>query len=323
MKKVSILVLEGCTPMSPIGAMEILKKSGEIAQQVTQSKKTFFEVELVGVKSKRVKVSENLHLDCHTTIDKVKKTDLLLIPALEIEIKQKMDQNKFCVAHIQRLKKNGAEVGSMCTGAFLLASTGLLNNKSATTHWYFAEEFRTMFPNIELLDDKIIVDEGGIYTSGGATSSLNLCLYLVEKYCGKESAILSSKMLLMDMNNYYQSSYAMFTPQIQHNDEAIGKAQRLIETSKEKITVEDLAEKVNLSKRSFIRRFKANTGNTPMDYIQRMNVEKAKRRLENTKDSVESIIYALGYNDINSFRKLFIKYTSLSPKEYRKKYERN
>jgi transcriptional regulator GlxA family with amidase domain len=210
----------------------------------------------------------------------------------------------------------------MCTGAFVLASTGLLDGKSATTHWSLASTFRAMFPKVKLLDDKIIIDEGGIYTSGGGASSLSLCLYLVEKYCGKEMAILSSKMLLMNFNGYPQLSYSIFFPQTNHDDESIKEAQSLVENSNKKITVEQLADKVSLSKRSFIRRFKASTGGTPVDFIQRMNVENAKRLLETTKKSVEGIIYSLGYRDVTSFRKVFMKHTSLSPREYRKKYER-
>lgn len=322
MKKVSILVLDKCTPMSPIGAMEIIRKAGDLYQQMKQTRSPFFDVELVGVKNKKVNVADNFHIDCHTTLDQVSKTDLLLIPAMEFDVEEKLKQNKSCISHILRLHKKGVEIGSMCTGAFLLASTGLLNNKSATTHWYAATMFRSMFPKVRLLDEKIIVDENGIYTSGGAASSLNLCLYLVEKYCGKEAAVLSSKMLLMDMNNHYQLSYSMFIPQVQHNDQEIGKAQKLIETSPEKLSIDQLAQKVNLSRRSFVRRFKASTGNTPIGYIQRMNVEKAKRKLETTNNTIENIFYSLGYNDLNSFRKLFMKYTALSPREYRKKYKR-
>ena len=135
-------------------------------------------------------------------------------------------------------------------------------------------------------------------------------------------AILSSKILLMNFRGYPQLSYSIFFPQTDHDDESIKQAQLLVENSNKKLTVEKLAGDVNLSKRSFIRRFKASTGSTPVDFIQRMSVEKAKRLLETSKKSVEGIIYSLGYRDISSFRKIFVKHTSLSPKEYRKKYER-
>ena len=203
----------------------------------------------------------------------------------------------------------------------MLAATGLLKNKSATTHWYAASAFRARFPDVNLEDHKVIVDENGIYSSGGATSSLNLGLYLTEKYCGKETANIATRMLLLDNERASQTRFSMFIPQTQHQDEAIYQAQKAIEQSQdEKLSVEGLAAIVHLSKRSFIRRFKAATANTPIEYMQRMNVEKAKRQLENSKNSIEEIIYSLGYNDMHSFRKIFIRYTDLTPKEYRGRY---
>lgn len=320
--KVSVLVISDSTAMSPVGAHEILKKAGAMHVQLGHGKKPFFDLQLVGVKSKRVRTSKTMVIDCATTIDKLVSTDLLLIPAMEFDIEEKLKINSSAIPHIIRLRKKGAEVGSMCTGAFLLAATGLLDGKSATTHWYSAPLFAKMFPKVKLEDDRITVDADGIYSSGGATSSLNLCLYLVEKYCGRETATFAAKMLLMDPNHSFQSAYAMFKPQVAHKDSAIAKAQQAIEHSHEKPSVEILAENVNLSKRSFIRRFKASTGNTPIDYIQRVSVEKVKRRLEESDEPIGNIIYSIGYNDVNSFRKLFVKYTSLSPQEYRRRYGR-
>jgi transcriptional regulator GlxA family with amidase domain len=319
--KVAILVFEDCAAMSPVCAMEILGKAGAIHQELWGNPKPFFETELVGVKTKKVKSSEKFTVECHTTLAKMERPDILLIPAIEFDVEEKLKRNKAVIPILLEMHKKGTELGAMCTGSFLLAATGLLNNKSATTHWYMAPAFRVMFPNVVLEDHKVIVDENGLYSSGGATSSLNLCLYLAEKYCGKETANQATRMLLMDTKNATQTQYTMFIPQTQHNDEAIYTAQKTIEEGfDERITVEGLALKVHLSKRNFIRRFKAATGNTPIEYMQRMNVEKAKRRLESSNSSVEEIIYSLGYNDINSFRKIFTRYTDLTPKEYRRKY---
>ncbi len=320
-KKVSILVLENCTPMAPVSAMEIFNKTGKIYQEIIKSPKPFFETELVGIKNKKVKSSDRFGLTCHTTLDQLSSTDILIIPAMEFDVEKKLEQNISAIPHLLRLQKKGTELASLCTGAFLLAATGLLKNKSATTHWYAAPAFRMMFPDIKLEDHKIIVDEGGLYSSGGATSSMHLGLYLTEKCCGKETANIATRMLLLDNNLALQTRFSMFIPQTQHGDEAISSAQKIIEQGhREKLTVERIAASVHLSKRSFIRRFKTATGNTPVEYMQRINVEKVKRKLERSKNSIEEIIYSLGYNDINSFRKIFIRYTDLTPKEYRSKY---
>lgn len=323
MKKVSILVIENCTPLAPVGAMEVLNKANQEYRHHTRSRQSFFDVELVGVRSKKVNASERFHLDCHTMIEDLVKTDLLLIPGLDGDIDEILANNVSLIPHILRLHKKGAEVGSMCTGAFILASTGLLNGKKATTHWAAADKFRQMFPAVELLDERIVIDEKGVYTCGGATSFLNLCIYLTEKFCGKEIAVLTSKMLLAGYDKINQSEYSIFFPQHHHGDEAILKAQQIVESATdEKVSVEALAKQVNMSKRNFIRRFKASTGNTPVEYVQRISVEKAKRVLELSNEAVEHIIYSLGYNDVNSFRKLFVKYTNMTPKEYRLKYRR-
>jgi transcriptional regulator GlxA family with amidase domain len=307
--------------MSPVGAMEILNKAGIIHQKIAHTPRPFFETELVGIKSKKVRSSDRFGIDCHTTLDKLRKTDILIIPALEFEFYDMLRRNKSAIPHLVRLYKGGTELASMCTGAFLLAATGLLKNKSATTHWFAARAFRIMFPDVKLEDHRILVEENGLYTSGGATSSLHLALYLTEKYCGKETANFATRMLLMDSDRPSQTRFSMFIPQTQHNDEAIHHAQLTIEEDRlGKLTVEALAGIVHLSKRSFIRRFKLATGNTPIEYIQRMNVEKAKRQLENSMNSIEEIIYSLGYKDIHSFRKIFSRYTDLTPKEYRSRY---
>lgn len=307
--------------MSPIGAMEIFNKAGMIHQEFSKTSRPFFETELVGIRSRRVRTNDKFSIECHTTLNQLKKTDILLIPALDFDVKEKLDKNKMAIPHLLRLYKRGTELGSMCTGAFLLAATGLLRNRSATTHWYAAPEFRKMFPDVRLEDHKIIVDEHGLYSSGGAVSSLQLGLYLTEKYCGTETANRAARMLLLDNSHSSQARFSIFIPQTQHHDESIRKAQRAIELEqKEKLTVEELARIANLSKRSFNRRFKAATANTPLEYMHRVNVEKAKRQLEVGDENIEQIIYSLGYNDLNSFRKIFIRYTDLTPKEYRGRY---
>ena len=288
---------------------------------MNKAPRPFFETELVGIRSKRVKASDRFSLNCHRTLDEVTSTDLVLIPAMEFNVEEKLKQNHSAIPHLLRLHKKGAELGSLCTGAFLLAATGLLKNKSATTHWYSAPKFREMFPDVKLEDHKIIVDEDGLYSAGGATSSMHLGLYLTEKYCGRGTANEASRMLLLDNHYAQQARFAMFIPQTRHHDHSIHEAQKLIERDQtEKFTVENLSKAVHLSRRSFIRRFKAATGNTPVEYIQRMNVEKAKRQLENTDFTVESIVYSLGYNDVHSFRKIFTRYTDLTPQQYRGKY---
>lgn len=322
MKKISVIVLEDCTAIASVGAMELFRKSNEIHKQVHQLKDNFFEVELISPRGKIVSTSGGFEVRCDREISELSETDILLIPALEFDIEEKLEKNHSLIAEIKRLYDQGAELGSMCTGAFLLASTGLLDGKAATTHWAGAELFKQMFPEVEMLNDKLIVDSGSIYTCGGATAFMNLVLYLVEKFCGRETAVMTSKMLLLDFDKSPQKGYAIFNPQKKHSDAAIMNAQNRIEENPGKrYSIAELSSGCNLSSRNFIRRFKKHTGITPIEYSQRVKVEEAKRRLQFTLEGFQEITYAMGYADLGTFRTLFKEHTGLTPSAYRAKYK--
>jgi transcriptional regulator GlxA family with amidase domain len=205
----------------------------------------------------------------------------------------------------------------------LLASTGLLNGKKCSTHWLSAGEFRAMFPEVDLVDGSIISEENRIYSSGGANSYWNLLLYLLEKYTSRETAILASKFFAIDIDRDSQSKFMMFKAQRNHTDEAIRTVQDYIEKNiDEKITIDELADLVALGRRSFERRFKVATGNSVLEYIQRVKIEAAKRSLETSQKNVNEVMFDVGYTDTKAFRVLFKKITGLTPVEYRNKYNK-
>ncbi len=208
-------------------------------------------------------------------------------------------------------------------GAFLLASTGLLDGKKCATHWLAATAFRQMFPEVTLVPDKIITDEQGIYSSGGAYSYLNLVLYIIEKYAGRDVAILCSKVFEIEIDRGSQSPFIMFNGQKEHEDEPIKKAQVFIEQNfQDKITVEQLAGMFAMGRRNLERRFKKATSNTVVEYIQRVKIEAAKLSLESSRENVNEVMYKVGYSDTKAFRTTFKKLTGLSPVQYRNKYNR-
>jgi len=180
-----------------------------------------------------------------------------------------------------------------------------------------------MYPDVNLMDDRIITEEERIYTSGGAYSYLNLILYLVEKYAGRDIAILTAKAYAIDIDRQSQSPFIIFEGQKAHNDEPIRKAQEFIEASyQDKITVEQLSDMSAIGRRSFERRFKKSTGNTVIEYIQRIKIEAAKRDFETSTKNVNEVIYDVGYIDTKTFRTMFKKVTGLTPLEYRNKYNK-
>ncbi len=319
MKNVSILVLE-------TAIIEAIADPHYMFNAVNQflmasGKKALFNVQLVGL-SKEVKLNGGV-FSVHTNqlLKDVKSTDLIFIPAISGDIPTALKLNKKTIPWIVEQHAKGAEVASLCIGAFLLASTGLLDGKKCSTHWNAANDFRRMFPQIELVDGSIITEEQGIYSSGGANSYWSLLLHLVEKYTNRETAILASKYFAVDINRNSQSAYAMFQGQKEHKDDAIKKVQTFIENNiDEKMTVDELAGMVAIGRRSFERRFKLVTNNSVMEYIQRVKMEAAKRSFENSRKQINEVMYDVGYSDTKAFRSVFKKVTGLTPIEYRNRY---
>ena len=219
--------------------------------------------------------------------------------------------------------KNGAAVASICTGAFLLAATGLLDGKTCSTHWAAADTFRQRFPEVHLQTDQLITDENGIYTNGGAYSFLNLLIYLVEKYYDRPTAIYCAKVFQIEMDRQSQSAFAIFTGQKSHGDAIVQKAQAYMENNlQEKISVEDLSSQFAVSRRNFDRRFLKATGNTPGEYAQRVRIESAKKAFESGRKTIQEVMYEVGYSDMKAFREIFRKITGLSPLEYKNRYNK-
>jgi len=217
----------------------------------------------------------------------------------------------------------GAEIASICTGAFLLASSGLLDGKTCSTHWAAADTFRTMFPKVNLQTDQLITDENGIYTNGGAYSFLNLMIYLIEKYYDRQTAIFCSKVFQIEMDRQSQSAFAIFTGQKIHSDEMVKEAQTYIESRfQEKISVEDLSSRLAVGRRNFDRRFIKATGNTPVEYVQRVKIESAKKAFETTRKTINEVMYEVGYSDPKAFREVFRKISGMSPSKYRERYNK-
>lgn len=323
LKKVTILIFDHCTPLASVGAFELFRKASLLHQQLTGSETLYFKPELATLYQSELRIDESFTIKT-SDISNVDETDILLIPAIEFDIEEKLKALNPYIPHILRLHEKGAVIGSMCTGAFLLAKSGLLDGKVATTHWAMRDLFQKMYPEVELMDEKIIVDNGKIVSCGGATSFMHLILYLVEKYCGKETAIFVSKMLLLDYHKDEQSGFAIFNPQLEHQDQVIKEIQRMLHSANgEKFSVTYLAKKANLSISSFNRRFKKATGEVPSNYLQRLQVEKAKVMLEKKQVNSDELAYSLGYNDVPSFRLLFKKHTGFTPKEYQRKFNKD
>lgn len=321
MKKVSILVPESSVMQAIADPQYLFTATNQFL--IASGKQPLFEVELVGLK-KVIKLNNGL-FSVHTDkqLKDVKKTDLVFIPALFGDMPAAVKKNKDAIPWIIQQYNKGAELASLCVGAFLLASTGLLNGKKCSTHWGFQNEFREMYPDVEVVEGNIVTEEKRIYSSGGANSYWNLLLHLVEKYTDRDTAILASKYFAIDIDRNSQAAFAMFKGQKDHNDKEILKIQEYIETNiTEKISTDELAKQAALSRRTFERRFKQATHNSVLEYIQRIKIEVAKRQFETSRKNISEVMYEVGYSDTKAFRDLFKKITGLTPIEYRNKYNK-
>jgi transcriptional regulator GlxA family with amidase domain len=311
---------------SVIGPYEMLGRTPSVLENFgIESKGVKFEVEIVtdfNTISQSEVTAGHPWLSSAATIQNTKVYDLIVIPAMsDDKINVVLEREKKLIDWIKWQYHEGAEVASICLGAFILASTGLLNGKCATTHWLGVDYFREMFPDVKLVDDKIIVDNGNLYTSGGAFSFTSLMIYLIEKYCGHQAAITMSKVFLVHVHDTQQTSYSILSLQGRHNDKQIKFVQQYIEENyMNSLKIETLAKVAILGTRTFIRRFKKATGNTPYEYIQRVKVEVAKKMLEKSNEGVEQICMNVGYADLSAFRKVFKKNVGITPSDYKKRY---
>jgi len=322
MKHVSILVPKGAAALGCIeGSFIAFNTVNNFLAERGQP--PLFTVQLVGLSNEAQEYDRLFKVQPDQSIEQIQKTDLIIIPAVNGDMKSVIELNKDFFPWITKHYKKGTEIASLCVGSFLLASTGLLQGRKCSTHWLAANEFRQLFPEIELVSEKVITDEQGIYSSGGANSFWNLIIYLIEKHTDREMAIKVAKYYEIDIDRNSQSSFTIFTGQKDHEDEPVKKAQEFIEQNFQgKITVDQLSDMVAIGRRSLERRFKKATSNTVIEYIQRVKIEAAKKGFETSRKNINEVMYEVGYSDTKAFRTVFKKTTGLSPMEYRNKYNK-
>lgn len=319
--RICVLVAERSTALVPVGLAEMLRKSmllsaGPSARQLA--------IELVACgASRKVVTAGGLVVNCDRTVDEVRRCDVAIASALDPDIVENLERNARAVPWLRRMYLGGADVMSVCTGAFFLAEAGLLDRRRATTHWAFADLLARRYPRVRVEPQAILVDEGRICTAGGATSFTSLALRLVERFRGADVSRVAASMFLVEPNKAPQQSFAGFVARRDHGDEEILAAQDLIEHDPRSVrSVPRLAHSVALTERTFSRRFKSATGLTPLQYVQRAQVASAKAALERTRQPFKRIAADHGYDDVIAFRKVFKRLAGLTPAAYRQRHSR-
>jgi len=320
-KKVTILGLYNSMATTIIGPMDILNQAGRLWNRVSRTPATpFFDVSIASADGQPIKATNRVLIQPHSSIADVDQTDLIVI-ASATYIEQILEKNPELVPWIRHHYEQGAHVASICTGVFLLAETGLLDGKAATLHWGFTGLFRKKYPKIQLKQDQMYLDQGRLYCSAGVNAGLDLSLYLVEKFCGRQTAVQCAKTMVLDLGREIQTPYDCFLFSRDHPDSAVLQIQKWIEQHHtQAIDYDHLAAKHGLSWRSLERRFKQATGVTPLGYLQHLRVETAKHLLEEGGRTFHEITFLVGYEDISFFRKVFVRHTGLRPKEYQQRF---
>lgn len=319
MIKVNILVVKNALAAHVADSFQVFQQVNDWL--VNAEKTTMFHVELTGLQNTIGINNGQFNIHCNNIYENVTDTDLIIVPAISGHSSSSVYINKDLAPWIGNMYKKGAEVASFSTGTFLVAFSGILDGKSCTTHWDYADEFRYYYPSVSLMDERLITHQDGLYSSGGGTSHWNLLIHLIERFAGREMAIRTAKYFVVDLDKSNQSAFIIFRGLKDHMDQQVLKAQNFIEQHyAKKITVDEIADKFSLTRRTFERRFKKATRHTVAEYIQKVKVEAAKKQLEIGRKSVNEVMDNVGYTDVQSFREIFRRYTGMSPVEYKSKY---
>jgi transcriptional regulator GlxA family with amidase domain len=321
MVKIGLLVYEDVVLSSVSGAVDLLMVANGVMQQ--QGLEPIFEVQLISARAGGLTLQSPAVLQCNRSLADDVDADVILIPAFNSDPVGVLSRNGAAVEWLKAQYEGGRQLASLCFGAYFLAEAGLLQGKDCCSHWLAIPDLQLRYPGVTFLPDTLMTENAGIYTSGGALLSWNLVLYLIEKFGGRDLAIAVSKMFNIDLDRGRQSHFTVFSGQRRHGDAPILKAQDFIEQRYQgSLSVEQIAGQAFMSKRNFIRRFKLATGNTPLEYIQRVKIEAAKKQLENSDADLTSVMLDAGYNDVKAFRKVFRQVTGMTPQDYRRKFSR-
>ena len=324
MVKVNIIVSNNALFSTVFGPFDMFLQAGVFWNMlIGQQPEPRFQTVISSVDGKPLQGLGNIQVIPNQTLNDDDEFDLIIIPSEGMNIQVDHPDFQRRVSYLNTMHEKGATIASICTGAFVLAATGLLDGKVATTHWALSGLFSSMFPKVELNTDLLVVDNDDVLTAGGVAADQDLCMHLISRMCGQEIALQTARCTLVDLSHRDQAPFNTFLIEKQHGDTEVLSCQHLIETNLNKeMSVEYLAEQVHLTRRTLDRRFKKATGYSITSYVQRYRVEKAKHVLERNKTSFDELAFSLGYENVSYFRRLFKKYVGISPKEYRRRFYR-
>jgi transcriptional regulator GlxA family with amidase domain len=322
MKAITVLLLDQMFSSTAIGPMEVFRHAGSLWNILTGAQLTpAFQVTTASADGKPVNCDGGIQIRPNVALRDVGRTDLIFVPTTGLSVDDVVERNAPIVPWLTRRSTRGVAVASVCSGVGLVAAAGLLDGKRATTHWGLAERFREKYPGVKWMPECMVTEDHGFYCGGGVNASLDLSIYLVEKFCGHEIAMQTAKALLIETPRAWQSGFAIVPLKTDHTDDSISSAQEWMHRNfARNFSLEEPSRRVGMSVRNFVRRFKHATGDSPLIYLQKLRVAAAKRMLESHHRTIQEISEAVGYQDLAFFRALFQRHTGVCPSVYRDRF---
>ncbi|MBL4796148.1 MAG: helix-turn-helix domain-containing protein [Oleispira sp.] len=307
------------------GVLDLLSMVGVAWNQIHGLPATrLFDVKIASLDGNPVRCINGITLNVDCALSDIMSTDLLLVPSIGGDMEKVLQDNQAVLPLLRYHHQRGVDIAGNCSGTFFLAEAGLLDGKVATTYWGYKELFKQRYPNVKLKSEQLITEADAIYCSGGGMAWLDLILFMIERFCGHEVAREAARSYVIDIDrNNPSSSYSTVRGKKYHQDVDILSIQDWMENHfQEDVNQIGLAEQCNLSLRTFKRRFKCATGETPLQYLQSLRIEAAKKLLVTSLMAIEDVTHQVGYEDLSSFTKLFKKHAGVTPAIYRNKFKR-
>ncbi len=321
---VAVLAFDGVFASALTGVVDLLNLTGVTWNRIHgQPLGRQFKVHVVSRGGTPVRCTNGIRMAVDCSLEQIDQADLVVVPTIGGQIETVLSQEKDTLSWLRFLHQGGADLASNCTGAFLLAEAGLLDGKTATTHWGFSQEFRHRYPQVNLTERELIPRHDNIFCAGGGTAWRDLTILLVERFCGADMARELARAFVIDVRNDLQSIYAGLPAHTYHQDDQVQAIQAWIhEHFKENTSLGELAERACLSPRQLQRRFTTTLGEPPLQYLQRVRIEAARKMLERGSNNLAKLAERVGYQDVSSFSRLFKRHTGLSPSHYRQRFAR-
>jgi len=319
---ITVLLLDGTFSSTAVGPMEVFQHTGTLWNMFAgKPAAPRFRVTTASVDGRAVRCDGPIEIRPAAALADIRKSEIIFLPSTGPSLHDVVERNAAVVPWLRRWHKRGAAIASVCSGVGLVAATGLLDGKRATTHWGLAEEFRRKYPKVKWMPELMVTEDRGFYCGGGVNASLDLSLFLVERFCGHDVAMQSAKALLIETPRAWQAGFAIVPLKTEHSDDTISRAQEWMhENFQRTFGLEAPARRVGMSLRNFVRRFQQATGDSPLIYLQKLRIAAAKRLLESDRRTMQEICDAVGYQDVAFFRKLFQRQTGVSPSAYRRRF---